>query len=104
MCSRAIAQNYKMNDVTIFDFQVTDFIFFVGKILLTSIVCYGAYAVFIYKPEWVKFPEKDINYVLTPVVIIGFGTYLVASLFFSVYEMAVETLFLCFCKYPTCKL
>ena len=27
------------------------------------------------------------------------GTYLIASCFFSVYSMAVDTLFLCFCKY-----
>ena len=27
------------------------------------------------------------------------GTFMVASLFFSVYGMAVDTLFLCFCKY-----
>ena len=32
----------------------------------------------------------------TPIVIIVIGTYFIASSFFGVYEMAVDTLFLCF--------
>lgn len=38
----------------------------------------------------------DINYWVVPVVLIAVGTYLVATVFFNVYSMAVDTLFLCF--------
>ena len=37
-----------------------------------------------------------VHYLLTPVVAITVGSYLVATAFFSVYSMAVNTLFICF--------
>ena len=37
-----------------------------------------------------------LHYLLTPVVAITLGSYLVATSFFSVYSMAVNTLFICF--------
>ena len=37
-----------------------------------------------------------VHYLLTPVVAITVGSYLVATAFFSVYSMAVDTIFLCF--------
>ena len=37
-----------------------------------------------------------LNYYVTPVVAIVIGTYFITSSFFGVYEMAVDTLFLCF--------
>ena len=47
------------------------------------------------------FPElhdnvPTLNYYVTPVVAIVIGTYFITSSFFGVYEMAVDTLFLCF--------
>lgn len=47
--------------------------------------------------------ESEINthklhYNLVPVVIVMVGTYLIATVFFGVYSMAVDTLFLCFRK------
>lgn len=41
----------------------------------------------------------ELHYVQVPVVIVMIGTYLIASVFFGVYSMAVDTLFLCFCMY-----
>ena len=41
----------------------------------------------------------QLHYELVPSILILFGTYLIASVFFGVYSMAVDTLFLCFCKY-----
>ena len=38
----------------------------------------------------------EMNYYLTPVIIISIGTFFIASAFFDVYAMAVDTLFLCF--------
>ena len=37
-----------------------------------------------------------VHYMLTPVVAITLGSYLVTTAFFSVYSMAVNTLFICF--------
>ena len=47
--------------------------------------------------EYVEVPH--LNYTVVPILIIGFGTYFIASIFFGVYAMAVDTLFLCFCKF-----
>ncbi|KDR18085.1 CTL-like protein 2, partial [Zootermopsis nevadensis] len=44
--------------------------------------------------DYVQVPM--LNYSIVPVLIIGFGTYFIATIFFGVYEMAVDTLFLCF--------
>ena len=38
----------------------------------------------------------DLNYYFVPIIIIVVGTYFIADVFFDVYEMAVDTLFLCF--------
>lgn len=37
-----------------------------------------------------------MNYYLTPVIIITIATFFIASAFFDVYNMAVDTLFYCF--------
>ena len=37
-----------------------------------------------------------VHYLLTPVVAITVGSYLVTTAFFSVYSMAVNTIFICF--------
>jgi len=42
----------------------------------------------------IEFPE--LNYPILPTIIITIGAYFLASCFFSVYEMAIDTLFLCF--------
>ena len=38
----------------------------------------------------------EMNYYFVPVIIITLGAYFIADVFFGVYEMAVDTLFLCF--------
>ncbi len=38
----------------------------------------------------------SLNYYFTPIVVIVIGSYWIASSFFGVYAMAVDTLFLCF--------
>ena len=40
--------------------------------------------------------KTDLNYYFIPVMIITLGSYFIADVFFGVYEMAVDTLFLCF--------
>ena len=39
----------------------------------------------------------ELYSIYTPVVVIGIASFMVASLFFGVYSMAVDTLFLCAC-------
>lgn len=74
--------------------KVTDFLFFLTKILVT--VGMGAATYMYFTTD--KFGIQ-LHYVQVPVVIVMIGTYLIASVFFSVYSMAVDTLFLCFCKF-----
>lgn len=39
---------------------------------------------------------SELNYYFIPIIIVTLGTYFIADVFFDVYEMAVDTLFLCF--------
>lgn len=75
--------------------QVTDFLFFLSKLLIS--LGMGSLMYFYLTLEY---SQLDIHYNLVPSIIVVIGTYLIACVFFSVYSMAVETLFLCFCKYP----
>ncbi|XP_031621566.1 CTL-like protein 2 isoform X4 [Contarinia nasturtii] len=71
--------------------KVTEFLFFLTKILIT--VGMGAVTYVYFTSE--RYDDK-LNYVQVPVVIVMFATYLIASVFFGVYSMCVDTLFLCF--------
>lgn len=73
--------------------KITDFLFFLSKLLVT--VGVGAVAYVFFATDLVT-DNSNLNYGVVPVIIIMIVTYLVASLFFSVYSMAVDTLFLCF--------
>merc|ERR1719462_74281 len=76
--------------------SVVDFLLFLGKIvivLLTGAVSYLAFAG--YMPD-IKDQIPSLNYIYTPVVFIVIGSYVIANAFFGVYNMAVDTLFLCF--------
>lgn len=79
--------------------QVTDFIFFLSKLLISIGVGIGVYYLlqwnYIY--EVTHGPKLHNNYV--PAIILTVATYLITTIFFNVYAMAVDTLFLCFCEY-----
>jgi len=68
--------------------KVTDFLLFIGKLTVVLGIAVGSF-------YWFK-DRKDLNYYLAPVMIITVGAYMIVSGFFSVYEMAIDTLFLCF--------
>lgn len=74
--------------------KVTEFLFFLTKILVTLGMGATTYIYFTNEKYGV-----ELHYVQVPVVIVMIGTYLIASVFFGVYSMAVDTLFLCFCMY-----
>ena len=73
--------------------------------MITAGMCALAFFVFaeeVQTVEYVGVPVPALNYTFVPILIIGFGTYFIASIFFGVYAMAVDTLFLCFCKFQFC--
>lgn len=43
-------------------------------------------------------PHIDLYYYFVPIIIVVVGAYFIADSFFDVYEMAVDTTFLCFRK------
>ncbi|EDV27594.1 uncharacterized protein TRIADDRAFT_53446 [Trichoplax adhaerens] len=79
--------------------NVTAFLLFLGKLLIVGItgkffsldVILKGIASFYYFRN-----RSDLNYYLVPVIIIIICAYVIASVFFGVYDMAVDTLFLCF--------
>jgi len=74
--------------------KVTDFLLFLSKLLVTAIVTGMAYAVFV--TDIVDINQSELNYDFVPVIIVAIGTFFIATVFFSVFTMAVDTLFLCF--------
>lgn len=74
--------------------KVTDFVFFMSKILLTIASGVGTYFYILTYSE-----QYQLHYIAVPTTIVVIGTYLMTTVFFGVYSMAVDTLFLCFCKY-----
>ncbi|KAL1505597.1 hypothetical protein ABEB36_005126 [Hypothenemus hampei] len=75
--------------------KVTDFLFFLSKVLIA--VGVGAVAYLFFATNLVSFMDNsELNFGLVPVIAIMLVTYLISTLFFNVYSMAVDTLFLCF--------
>ncbi|XP_029815591.1 choline transporter-like protein 5 [Manacus vitellinus] len=78
--------------------KVTDFLLFLGKILVAGGV--GVLAFFFFTQKIPIFAQEvpTLNYYWVPLLTVIIGSYLVAHGFFSVYAMCVDTLFLCFCE------
>ena len=74
--------------------NMVSFLLFLGKmaiVIITGTVSYAAFSGYI--PAF-KEDMPSLNFFYTPVIIIVLGSYFIASSFFSVYAMAVDTLFL----------
>uniref|UniRef100_A0AAY4DFL1 Choline transporter-like protein n=1 Tax=Denticeps clupeoides TaxID=299321 RepID=A0AAY4DFL1_9TELE len=77
--------------------KVTDFLLFLGKLLIVGIV--GICSFFFFSGRIQKISNDiNLNYYWVPILTIVIGSYLIAHGFFSVYAMCVDTLFLCFCE------
>ena len=78
----------------IFVNQVTDFVMMLGKIFVIGItsVCFAVA---------LNDPRLDIHFNILPILLVIFGSYHIANTCFSVYTVAVDTLFLCFLKVKT---
>ncbi|KAI4888406.1 hypothetical protein NFI96_018877 [Prochilodus magdalenae] len=78
--------------------KVTDFLLFLGKLLIVGIVGICSFFFFSGKIKAVEEAAPSLNYYWVPILTLVFGSYLIAHGFFSVYAMCVDTLFLCFCE------
>ncbi|XP_054874427.1 choline transporter-like protein 5-B isoform X1 [Amphiprion ocellaris] len=78
--------------------KVTDFLLFLGKLLISGSV--GVLAFFFFSRKIPVFQEEvpSLNYYWVPLLTVIFGSYMIAHGFFNVYAMCVDTLFLCFCE------
>ncbi|KAK7124214.1 hypothetical protein R3I94_018546 [Phoxinus phoxinus] len=78
--------------------KVTDLLLFFGKLLVVGGV--GVLAFFFFSGgipnSGTTFQTAALNYYWMPIITVVFGAYLIAHGFFSVYNMGVDTLFLCF--------
>lgn len=76
--------------------QVAGILLFLGKALIT--LGMGVVAFFYFSGQWVVdgIPRVDLYFYFVPIILVLIGSYFVADLFFDVYEMAVDTTFICF--------
>ncbi|KAF7661383.1 hypothetical protein LDENG_00262710 [Lucifuga dentata] len=76
--------------------KVTDFLLFLGKLLIVGLV--GVFAFFFFSGRVKAFESTapHLHYYWVPILTVVVGSYLIAHGFFSVYAMCVDTLFLCF--------
>ncbi|XP_072255697.1 choline transporter-like protein 2 isoform X4 [Pyxicephalus adspersus] len=78
--------------------KVTDFLLFLGKLLVVGCVGILAFFFFTHRIGIVQDTAPSLNYYWVPILTVIIGSYLIAHGFFSVYGMCVDTLFLCFCE------
>lgn len=76
--------------------KVTDFLLFLGKLLIVGIVGIFSFFFFSGRIKAVEEAAPSLNYYWVPILTVVVGSYLIAHGFFSVYAMCVDTLFLCF--------
>lgn len=75
--------------------QVCDFLIFLGKICVTASISILAFFFFTHRITRAEEFVPELHYYLVPLLLIIVGTYVIATCFFSVYSMAVDTLFIC---------
>ncbi|XP_050412083.2 choline transporter-like protein 2 isoform X1 [Patella vulgata] len=76
--------------------KVTDFLLFVSKLVVVALTGVAAFFFFDGRITFLTQYTPTLNFYFVPIIIVVLGTYIIASCFFSVYNMAVDTLFLCF--------
>ncbi|KAM3598466.1 uncharacterized protein V6R79_018323 [Siganus canaliculatus] len=76
--------------------KVTDFILFLGKLLIVGLVAIFAFFFFSGRVKAFENTAPNLHYYWVPILTVAVGSYLIAHGFFSVYSMCVDTLFLCF--------
>lgn len=79
--------------------KTTDFVFFLSKLLISLTISYAALAYYTSDIFSQHLPNVYVQYPFAQVFFIFIGSYFVSTVFFSIYSMAVDTLFLCFREY-----
>lgn len=82
--------------------KVTDFLLFIGELAIVGGL--GVLSFFFFSGQ-IPGSEKyvpPLHYYFVPMIVIIIGSYMVATAFFGVYEMAVDTIFLCFLEDSEC--
>ncbi|XP_077391888.1 choline transporter-like protein 5-A [Festucalex cinctus] len=77
--------------------RVTDFLLFLGKVMIAGGVGVLALLFFTKKITLFQAEVPYLHYYEVPLMTTVVGAYLIAHGFFSVYAMCVDTFFLCFC-------
>lgn len=75
--------------------KVCDFLIFLGKICITVGIGILSFFFFTGRFSFAKDHVPELHYYFIPLALIIIGTYIIATCFFSVYSMAVDTLFIC---------
>ncbi|XP_041974364.1 choline transporter-like 2 isoform X2 [Aricia agestis] len=76
--------------------KVADFLFFLSKLLISIGVGVAVYYLLQWNYVYEITEGQRLHYNYVPAIILGIATYLICTIFFNVYSMAVDTLFLCF--------
>lgn len=75
--------------------KVCDFLMFIGKLAITAGIGILAFFFFTHRIAQAENFVPELHYYFIPLLLIIVGSYIIASCFFTVYSMAVDTLFLC---------
>lgn len=82
--------------------RVTDFVLFLGRLLITAgVSVLGFYFFsksFYIDPQFRKYFAPDLHFYWLPLIVVILGAYTITKTFFTVFEMAVDTIFLCAMK------
>jgi len=78
--------------------KVTDFLLMLGKLVIVGGIACMSFYFFSGRIDVLDDTNAipKLNYYFVPIIIITLVTYFIADVFFGVYEMGVDTLFLCF--------
>ncbi|XP_038045562.1 choline transporter-like protein 2 [Patiria miniata] len=78
--------------------KITDFLILLGILCITGGVSVAAFFFFTNQITWVSsiLDVPEVNYYWVVIIVIGLGVYVIAKCFFNVFDMAVDTMFLCF--------
>eukprot|EP00276_Gloeochaete_wittrockiana_P000795 CAMPEP_0184672956 /NCGR_PEP_ID=MMETSP0308-20130426/86409_1 /TAXON_ID=38269 /ORGANISM="Gloeochaete witrockiana, Strain SAG 46.84" /LENGTH=573 /DNA_ID=CAMNT_0027120383 /DNA_START=56 /DNA_END=1777 /DNA_ORIENTATION=- len=75
---------------------ISDFLLFLGKIAITASCTSLAFVWMSQDPRYTTGTAK-LNSVILPLVVVFLGSYTIATAFISVFDIAIDTIFLCFC-------
>ena len=88
------------NDIGNWVEQVTEFLLFLGRLVVVCGVGVTSFYVFSGQVDALNDQLPSLNYYFVPVITLIIGTWFISSVFFSVYAMAIDTIFLCFRNSP----